>query len=231
MGAVSQTVIEAPAGVSLRARAVAAAVILVVTAFAGFLIGAARGDGPPGGATVLRDGVPVGVLHTRAGALAAADHYLVADLQTIERAPDLYAVLVREAFASDVQPSALAQAASLRESDSAGMTLWAAGGHSLTLIGGHRLERYRLGRPVVTAWVGTVYWGPGQPPKQAWSLARLALIWTGGRWRVTGLVTTSAQPAPVPARTPQAAPATDNTRLFDSSLAGFTSVDSGAPAP
>ena len=52
----------------------------------------------------LVDGVPVGVEHTRAGSLAAADNYVAIGSETLLQDPPRYARLVREAYAASYQP-------------------------------------------------------------------------------------------------------------------------------
>ncbi len=231
MSVIAQRASEPPAGISGRTRAWAIAVIVIATALAATLSGLGSRTIEPPAASVIRDGVPVGVLHSRAGALVAAGDYLLVDQQTLERDPTRYAALVRDAFAPSIQAQALAQAARVRTADPAGMRLWASGGRSVTLIGAHRLDAYRGDRASVSCWVATVYWGAGQVPKQAWSLVRLMLRWRDGRWWLSGLVSDRGASAPVPARTPQATPGDDTTRAFDRLLAGFSPVGAGAPAP
>ena len=108
------------------------------------------------------------------------------------------------------------------------MTLWADGGESFTMIGAHRLDWYRPDRAQITAWAAQVFWGPGQPPCQAWSLARITLGWRDDRWEVTGM-TTLPVAAPAPAALPQAARADDGAAVFSTELAGFTPVSYGSP--
>jgi len=220
---------EPPRGVSRTRCALAATVVLVLIG-AGFIVGRA-GAGRSADAAPIADvdGVPIGVLDSRAGALAAADSYLEVDQQTIEQDPSRFRALVREAFATAIQPEVLQEAAAVRARDPRGMALWASGGRSVTMIGAHRVDFYGDGVAQVTSWVGTIFWGPGQPPKQAWDLARTQLRWAGGRWLVTGMVTRLPTPGPVPASTPQADPGDDTAGEFDNALAGFSALGTGAP--
>ena len=229
MCAADQRLVEPPRGVSRAWCALAAAVVLVLIA-AGFIVGRA-GAGRSADAAAIADvkSIPIGVLHSRAGARAAADSYLVVDQRTIEQDPGRFATLVRDAFATTIQPAVLEQAAAVRAQDPSGMALWASGGRSATMIGAHRIDYYRDGAAQVTTWVGTIFWGPGQPPKQVWDLARTQLRWTDGRWLVTAMVTRLPTPGPVPASTPQADPSNDTAGDFDNALAGFSALGTRAP--
>jgi len=220
---------EPPRGTSRAQCALAATVVLVLMA-TGFIAGRAGGARSGPAAPIAEvDGIPIGVVASRAGALAAADSYLIVDQQAIEQDPGRFQALVREAFAAAIQHDVLEQAAAVRAQDSRGMALWASGGRSATMIGAHRVDFYRDGAAQVTSWVGTIFWGPGQPPKQAWDLARTQLRWTDGRWLVTSMVTRLPTPGPVPASTPQADPRDDTAGDFDNALAGFGALGTGAP--
>lgn len=229
MTAVAAPLGEAPAGIARRQVAAALAVLLILLA-AGFIAG--RSDHH----TRLQldpirvvGGVPIGVRRSPAGALAAVDNYLLIDEESIEQNPARFRVLVREAFAPVIQQQAINEAAMVRAGDPAGMGLWASGGRSVTIIGAHRLDSYAKGSAQVTSWVGTVFWGPTQPPKQTSSLARTRLEWAGGRWVITSMLTRLATPGPVPALTPQADASDDTAGVFDNALAGFTALGTGAP--
>ena len=174
------------------------------------------------------DGVPVGVDHSAAGAVAAADEYLASEQATVERAPGRFAVLVAEDYEPSLRASALAAADEDRLRDPGGMRLWPEGGQSFTLVGAHRLDWYRHDSAQVTAWAGQVFWGPGQSPCQVWSLGRIDLTWRGGRWQVTAMGTLPIA-APTPAALPQAAPSDDSGATFSSELSGFSPVSYGSP--
>ena len=176
----------------------------------------------------LRDGVPVGVDHSPGGADAAADEYLGTEQATVERDPARFLALVSEDYAPALKGAALAAADQDRRRDPRGMRLWAEGGESFTVIGADRLDWYRFGTAQVTAWAGQVFWGPGQPPCQAWSLARVTLGWREGHWELTGMTTLPAA-APAPAALPQASRADDSAAMFSSELVGFTPASYGSP--
>jgi hypothetical protein len=65
--------------------------------------------GPPA-AVELVDGVPVGVQHTPAGALAAADNYVALASQSVEQDPAAFNALVTQVYAgsprADAHPGA-----------------------------------------------------------------------------------------------------------------------------
>src|ERR1017187_11017665 len=60
------------------------------------------------------DGVPVGVEHTAAGGLAAADNYLALASQSIEQDPALFGAFVAQAYAPEARSHTLAPAQQLR---------------------------------------------------------------------------------------------------------------------
>lgn len=204
----------------------ALAVSTLLLASAAFAIGtAARSPAPDPIQTP--QGVPVGVEHSPAGAVVAADEYVASEQATLERDQARFAALVAQDYAGPLQASALAAADSDRKRDPLGMRLWADGGESLTTIGAHRLDRYGGDTAQVTLWVGQVLWGPGQQPAQVWGLSRVTLVWRAGQWKVTtmdGL----AEPAPAPAQLPQASSGDDTSEVFSSELDGFTPVNYGS---
>jgi hypothetical protein len=205
---------------------VAAVLAVVLLAAGGFMTGRAtdaRSAAPP---IKDVDGVPVGVGHSPAGALAAADSYLAAEQDTVERDPTRFAALVRETYAPVLRAAALRAARDDRLRDPLGLALWARSGQSFVVIGAHRLDYYDGNLAQVSTWAGQVFWGPGAPPAQTWALGRTRLVWIGDRWRV-GAMDTLPLPAPSPAETPQADSRDDTTSVFDGLLRGFTAVRYG----
>jgi hypothetical protein len=199
---------------------------IVVLAAGGFMAGRATGGHRTTPAIRDIDGVPVSMRHTPAGALAAADSYVAAEQQTVERDPTRFAALVRKAYAPGLRDAALRAARDDRLRDPSGLALWARGGQSLVVIGAHRLDYYRGSLAQVTTWAGQVFWGPGAAPTQTWALGRTTLVWIRDRWRVSAMDTLTS-PAPAPADTPQADPRNDTTAVFDGLLRGFTAVRYG----
>jgi hypothetical protein len=172
--------------------------------------------------------VPVGIDRSPGGAVAAADEYLATEQATVERDPSRLGALLSDDYARALKAGALAAAEKDRQRDPRGMRLWTDGGQSFTVIGAHRLDWYRAGGAQVTVWAGQVFWGPGQPPCQAWSIGRITLAWRDRRWEVTA-ISTLPVPAPAPAALPQASPGDDTASMFSSALAGFSPVSYGSP--
>jgi hypothetical protein len=203
------------------------ATVTALLAAAAFMIGRTAHAATPNPFELRRD-VPVGIDHSPGGAVAAADEYLGTEQATVERDPARFAALVSEDYASGLKVAAIAGAQQHRQRDPRGMTIWARGGESFTVIGAQRLDRYRAESAQITAWAGQVFWGPGQPPCQAWSLGRVTLAWHDDRWEVTGM-TTLPSAAPAPAALPQATLADQSAAAFSAQLAGFTAVSYGSP--
>lgn len=171
-------------------------------------------------------GVPVGVDHSPAGALAAADSYVAVAYDSVERDPARDARLIGTVYAPSIRASAISGAAAVRRQNPAGMSLWAHGGHNLSLIGARRLDYYRGNFAQATTWNADVFWGPGRSPKQAWVLTQTSLRWGGGRWQVTATATLPT-PGPVPTLTPQATAANDSAGAFAGELDGFSAPGYG----
>jgi hypothetical protein len=172
--------------------------------------------------------VPVGVEHSPAGAVAAADGYVATEQATVERDPARFAAFVSQDYPPPVKANSLAAARDDRLHDPAGMRLWASGGESFTTVAAHRLNWYRRDAAQVTTWAGQVFWGPHQPPSQVWALGRTDLAWRDSRWVVTDMTTLPAT-APAPAALPQDGPADDTADDFHSRLNGFVPVSYGSP--
>ncbi len=152
----------------------------------------------PAAAIVLRGGVPVGVVHSRAGALAAADEYLALSSQTLEQNPVAFAALVGQAYAPVVRSRVLSEAQQIRASDTENMANYAQGGRGLALVAAHRLDSYTSRTALVTSWLEGIVWGPHLPPRQTWNVVDTTLSWSGGRWLILDSHV-DANAAPVPA--------------------------------
>ena len=206
----------------------AAAGTLVPLALATFLVGRSLAPAAqPADPVITIGGIPVTVDHSPAGALAAADNYVAVSYATVERNPRRDEQLIDTVYAPPIRTSAIAGAAEVRSQNAAAMSLWAHGGHNLSLIGARRLDYYHGDEAQVTTWNADIFWGPGRPPKQAWVLTQSSLRWADGRWLVT-TTTTLPTAGPVPAITPQANAANDSERTFDLDLAGFSAPLYGA---
>ena len=182
---------------------------------------------PPANPITAIDGIPVGVEHTPAGALAAADNYVATEQESVEQNPARETQLIEIVDAPSYRSADLKSAAAVRGSDPAGMALWARGGHSLAVVGARRLDYYHGDTAQVTSWVADVFWGPGRPPKQGWVLAQTSLRWLSDHWAVTNNVTLPT-PGPVPASTPQANQANSSLSTFEGPLAGYSTPTYGA---
>ena len=150
------------------------------------------------GAVRLIDGVPVGVEHSRAGALAATDNYLALASQSIEQDPAVFAQLVAQAYAPQVRGRTLSEAGSVRASDPQNMSNYRKGGRGIAIIAARRLDNYTTQQATVTSWLGGLVWGPHLVPRQTWNLVDTTLRWQDGRW-LTEASHTDTAPAPVPA--------------------------------
>jgi hypothetical protein len=203
---------------------------IALLAAAALLMGRALAPAPGAAAPIENvAGIPVGVEHSPAGALAAADSYVSVAYATIERDPTRYARLIGSVYAPAIRAGALGGGAAIRSQNPAAMALWSRGGQNLSVIGARRLDYYGGAGAQVSTWNADVYWGPGRPPKQAWVLTQTSLPWSGGRWLVTSTETLPTA-GPVPAMTPQASRGNDSAAGFDSSLAGFSAPSYGAGA-
>jgi hypothetical protein len=214
-----------PAGLGTR-QARAALVIVAALLVGGSFLAGRAGSVPAADPIDTLSGVPVGVEHSPAGAVAAADDYLVVEQQTVERSPARFAALVSADYVEGARASSLAAAWSDRRRDPVGLALWAGGGESFTVIGADRLDWYRADSARVTTWAGQIFWGPQRSPSQVWAIGQTTLVWRGGRWRVSA-ITTAPEPAPVPAVLPQAGGRDDTSEVFETRLQGFTPVSYG----
>jgi len=185
------------------ASAAAGALAALALAVAPLLTGAI-GNGRTSGAAQhaspveLAAGVPVGVEHTPAGALAAADNYLAIASQSIEQDPQSFQALLQEVYAQSIRASTLAQAQRLRAGDTQNTANYARGGHGIAVVAARRLDRYTPQQAVITSWLGGFVWGPRLTPRQSWNLVDTTLRWRSGRWLVQAS-STDPTPAPVPA--------------------------------
>jgi hypothetical protein len=186
-----------------RRAPVALIALIAVSLVAFVLLGVdlARQSGGRGAAAAaieLESGVPVGVKHTPAGALAAADNYLADSAQTLEQDPSAFGQLVAKVYAPSARTQTLAAAQQLRLSDADGMGNYSEGGRGLAVVAARRLDSYTPSSATVTSWLAGFVWGPRVSPRQSWNLVDTTLVWRSGRWLVVSSQT-DATPAPVPA--------------------------------
>jgi hypothetical protein len=191
----------------------------VATTLAGTLGGAfaaGRSTVPrPGAPDPLRidHGVPVGVVETPDGVLAAADNYaatgVTASLEPNELrefADTVIDVGARQAF--------LATSQSLSQDGAP-----PAGAHVIGSVAAHRLDSYGAGTAEVSEWVLAGYWDGGAVPTQYSALVDLSLRWSGDRWLVVSV--RESVPGPVPGLTVGDGESR-STAVWDRSLGGMS---------
>ena len=175
------------------------AILTLLCALVGLEIvdGGGGQSSPPAGVELV-DGVPLGVQHTRAGALAAADNYLAASSQTVEQDPSVFAQLVAHVYAPGIRARTISEAQRVRAQDSRDMANYAEGGRGIAVVATHRLDSYSPQTATITSWLGGFVWGPHVTPSQSWNLVDTTLRWQSGRWLVVSS-STDPTPAPTPA--------------------------------
>jgi hypothetical protein len=194
--------------------------------------GSAQAQQTARGAAAVRliTGVPVGVQHSRAGALAASDNYVAVSSETVLQDPTRYASLVREAYTPSYRVRAIREAQALRKRSAESIANYDAGGRALAVVGARRLESYSGDRASVTTWTGGVSWGPGRPPGQRWFFTQTNLRWDDGRWRVER-IDESSRPAPTPGVVRYSDKTALRVETFDRALRGMTAPSYGVREP
>jgi hypothetical protein len=187
---------------SLRRVAVSAATLVLITVAVTLLVASVLAAPPAAigvssSAVVLAGGVPVGVEHTQAGALAAADNYLALASQSIEQEPTVFAALVAQAYEPALRTRTLTEAQTLRTNDVQNVSNYRQGGRGVAVVAARRLDRYTGSSAVITSWLAGLVWGPHLSPRQTWNLVDMTLSWHEGRWLISSCVT-DPTPAPVP---------------------------------
>jgi hypothetical protein len=163
------------------------------------------------------DGIPIGVQHSRAGALAASDNYVATSSETLIQDPERYERFVRAAYVPTAVSDALALAQRVRDSSPDAVSSYAAGGRGLTVVGARRLEAYDGRTASVETWAAGIAWGPKMKPSQRWYLARTRLRWDGQRWRIDA-VDELDRPAPAPASVVVTGEGANRVSTFDREL-------------
>jgi len=208
----------------------AAIVGLVVVALLGWAAGRssapsdaaeARAGHEDGGAIRIVEGVPVGVEHSRAGALAAADNYVARAAETIVQDPPTFTRLIRTVWVSAAQPEALANGKRSRRQAPDAVANYEAGGRALAVTAARKLESYNGSRATVLTWGAGFIWGPDKRPTQRWFVGRVKLVWQDDQWSVEALdeLTTAA---PTPYRVIIGKPGADSAEVFDDVLDGMS---------
>lgn len=186
-----------------------------------------RGGAPAGdnGGIRLVDGVPVGVEHSRAGALVAADNYLAVTSETVVQDPPRFEALVRRVFAPTYQAKALKEGKGARAAAQDAISNYDAGGKALAIIAARRLDTYSDDRAVVTTWRSGIIWGPSERPASRWFLSETELVWDGQRWLVQRM-DDARRPAPSPILKYRDREST-RTAAFERELRGMTAPSYG----
>ena len=144
----------------------------------------AESGGSAGAAIRVVDGVPIGVQHSRAGALAAADNYVTFATETAIQDPERYERLVRRAYAPEYQATALREGSDARRLSPRLVDEYRNGRKGLAIVAARRLDSYSADRADVTTWRAGVVWSATSEPFTQWFLTETQLQWDGERWRV-----------------------------------------------
>lgn len=202
----------------MRVTAVAAAALLVVTmgALAFGYQTAPRVARP--NPIRLEDGVPVGVVDTPVGAIAAAENYLASEDDALLSRAEIRRVVdaVWAPAERDVELSQPFPAAALagKPATFPGLKLQAA-------VAGAKLDSYTPQSAQVVVWHEITLWSPSVVPTQRWSLDTVTLVWGDGRWLVASRTAAPESETPVPAWT-SGTPRDSTSEAFDTGLAGMS---------
>lgn len=207
----------------------ALAVVGVLLAAGGWAIGrSGKSNGIEGRSSVvasdsihLSNGVLIGVLRTRGGALAAADNYVAQSSQTVVKDPAAYSRLIRKVWVADGRAQALSEGERARRLAPEAVQNYAEGGQAISVVAARRLESYDGVHATVLTWGGGFVWGPHKKPTQRWFLATVQLAWSGGLWRVQALDELE-RAAPSPYQVVVGQSGADSSHVFDRALRRMT---------
>jgi hypothetical protein len=168
--------------------------------------------------TQLEHGMPVGVLDTRAGALAAADNYVASEDEATLSAAAIRRVVDTVWAPEDravelVQPFPAAALAG-KPHTFARLKLTAA-------VAADKLESYAPQTARIGVWHEITIWSPTIVPTQRWILDTITLVWGSGRWLVASRSSAPDSETPVPSWT-SGGPADRTSQAFDARLAGMS---------
>jgi hypothetical protein len=166
----------------------------------------------------LEDGVPVGVVDTPVGALAAAENYLASEDDALLSRAEIRRVVVA-AWAPAEREVELAQpfpAAAL-----AGKPATFPGLELAAAVAGAQLDSYTPEGAQAVVWHEITLWSPTVVPTQRWSLDTVTLVWDDGRWLVASRTSAPDSKTPVPAWT-SGTPRDSTSEAFDTRLAGMS---------
>jgi hypothetical protein len=175
----------------------------------------------------LVDGVPVGVIDTPVGAIAAAENYLASEDDALLSSDEIRRV-VDTVWAPAERGVELAQpfpAAAL-----AGKAATFPGLRLAAAVAGAKLESYAPQSAQVLVWHEITVWSASVAPTQRWSLDTVTLVWDAGRWLVASRAAAPDSETPVPAWT--SGTRQDGTsEAFDTRLAGMSAPYYGGVTP
>jgi hypothetical protein len=166
----------------------------------------------------LEAGVPVAVVDTPVGAIAAAENYLASEDDALLSRGEIQRV-VDTLWAPGERDVELAQpfpAAALagRPATFPGLKLAAA-------VAGAKLESYSPQSAQVLVWHEITLWSGSVAPTQRWVLDAVTLVWDSGRWLVAARMAAPDSETPVPAWT-SGTPQDRTTEAFDTRLVGMS---------
>lgn len=146
----------------------------------------------------IEHGIPIGVIDTPAGAVAAADNYLVSEDDAL-LSPTGVRTVVDNAWARGARASELAQpfpaaALAVKPATFSGLRLTAA-------VAANKLESYTPQSAQIGVWHEITAWSPTITPTQRWSLDTVTLVWSSDRWLLASRSTAPDSQTPVPAWT------------------------------
>jgi hypothetical protein len=166
----------------------------------------------------LETGVPVGILDTESGAVAAADNYVASEDDALLSPAGIRRV-VDTVWAPTDRAVELARpfpAAAL-----AGKPATFAGLKLIAAVAADKLEAYTPRTAQVDVWEEIMAWSPTVEPTQRWTLDTVTLEWDSGRWLVASRAAAPDSATPVPAWT--SGGGLDRTsRAFDARLVGMS---------
>ncbi len=162
----------------------------------------------------LEDGVPVGVVDTPIGAIAAAENYLVSEDDALLSRTEIRRVVdtVWAPAERDVELAQPFPAAGL-----AGKAATFPGLQLAAAVAGAKLDSYTPQSAQVVVWHEITLWSPSVEPTQGWSLDTMMLVWDEGRWLVASRTAAPDSQTPVPAWT-SGTPRDSTSKAFDTRL-------------
>lgn len=157
--------------------------------------------------------MPVGVLDSRAGALAAADNYVATGITASVDPSQL------RAFADTVIDPA-ARGSFINASRSVDPRPGApVGAHVVGIAVAHRLDHYVAGAADVAVWALASQWDGATPPTQYSALVELSLRWNGDAWQIISML--ESVPGPVTGLLAGPSEAR-STAVWDQTLSGMS---------